>query len=128
MKNAAPAIVALLALGLVGCSATDPHPSHIATLVSEPAYLSAVGLAGTLEITESGCWGFGGIPGLFPEGTTIKPDGSGISFSNGESLDLGSQLETSGSAIDPVTVQAHIPPECEAAEMLLLVNIDTQNS
>ena len=115
---------AMIAVGLVGCSAPEPAPSYIATLVREPEYISAVGMVGSLEVTESGCWGFGGIPGLFPEGTTIKPDGSEISFSNGESLDLGTQVQTSGYVIDPATAQAVIPPECEAAEMILLVDID----
>jgi hypothetical protein len=117
----------MLSLGLAGCSAPEPKLSYIATLAREPQYISAVGLFGTLEITGSGCWGFGGIPGLFPEGTTIKPDRSGISFSNGESLDLGSEVHTTGYSIDPATVEAQIPPECEATRMLLLVDIDTDS-
>ena len=100
-----------VAVTLAACAA-DPTPTYLAVQDSDsPALMSMVGYEAVLSLSEEGCWGAGGTDFVFPKGTTIQPDGSGIVLDDGFEIELGDHMVGGSGASEDYS--ATIPEQCD---------------
>ena len=123
----------VLVLGLTACAA-DPagnvEPSPQASTPSLAVELIAVDVPpqafyeGELGVSDSGCFGVqvaqGVEPAVFPMGTTVQPDGTGIRLPNGE-IEIGQRFTASAGGVEfELITNADIPEACERESMTFL--------
>lgn len=124
-------LVAVTVLCLGGCVSNAPAPLHaeapltyLATLTEPTDIVPQARYDGSLGLTDSGCFGVtvsdGVMPAIFPAGTTILPEGAGITGPTGE-IRLGESFSaSSGEFVFEQGSGANIPPECEDDRMTLI--------
>lgn len=123
------ALVALIgATALASCtSPPSPDPSStfratvISTMDAEPDFVPANGYSGELTLSATGCWQIGELATVFPSGTVVQEDGSGIVLADGSEVHEGESIAGSATLVDRTKVPDLVLPEaCEGGELLFI--------
>lgn len=127
-------ILAVVALSLAGCTAGPPQSVEATASPALEMFLAVqehstdvvpqARFDGTLALTERGClgvaFGDGARAAIFPAGTALQADGSGITTPVGD-IDLGDAFTAAGGEFAATELtDGEIPPACEEDRMLLL--------
>lgn len=113
----ASALAAVIATVLAGCAVAPPE-TYLAVQEGPPPLAQAgVGYEFVLALSDEGCWGTSEGTVVFPMGTAVQGDGSGIIFDDGTEAELGALLVGGGNLVDYYT--AALPEQCPAENVFV---------
>lgn len=124
IRSASGTVLLLLAVTtLMGCTGpSSVTPDSVETYLAvqsgpSPDALAISGYEGTLALSDQGCWGAGTTNIVFPHGTTIQPDASGLLLADGTEIELGKPFVGGAVVVDDYTQP--LPEQCEGGELLI---------
>lgn len=111
-----PTLLLVAAAALTAC--TGPAPTYLAVLPEPPEAVVAVGWEGVLGLSDKGCWGSGDADIVFPAGTTIQADGSGLLLADGSEIEVGDAISGAGLFLEQYT--GPVPDQCRTEDVIVL--------
>lgn len=124
-------LAGLAIMSLVACAVPPRHDAivaSVAVLTSSDGAVLGAQVSGTLALTPDNCFGIGDDDEVavvvFPVGTQIQADASGVTVPGIGDLELGDQVVGVGGGVDVTTLDdADIPPQCQA-DVVTVVSFD----